>query len=67
VDVNAYCEDYQTALHVAVKQKNHAIATALLNAKADPNLLILPSSVVNDSSLSSIDDKNRYSNMNLIF
>ncbi|OXA37186.1 Leucine-rich repeat serine/threonine-protein kinase 1 [Folsomia candida] len=43
IDVNAYCEDYQTPLHVVVKQRNHAIATMLLNAKADPNLPILPS------------------------
>lgn len=41
--MNAYCEDYQTPLHVVVKQRNHAIATILLNAKADPNLIILPS------------------------
>lgn len=42
IDVNAYCEDYQTALHVAVKQRSHVIASSLLNAKADPNLPILP-------------------------
>jgi Leucine-rich repeat (LRR) protein len=41
--VNAYCEDYQTPLHVAVKQRSHAIATMLLTAKADPNIPILPS------------------------
>jgi len=43
IDVNAYCEDYQTPLHVAVKQRNHVIATMLLNAKADANLPIHPS------------------------
>lgn len=42
IDINAYCEDYQTALHVAVKQRSHVIASSLLNAKADANLSILP-------------------------
>ncbi|CAL8114388.1 unnamed protein product [Orchesella dallaii] len=44
IDINAYCEDYQTALHVAVKQRSHVIASSLLNAKSDPNLPILPAS-----------------------
>ena len=42
LNLNIYCEDFQTALHLAVKQGNHTIASSLLAAKADPNLPIHP-------------------------
>ncbi len=42
LDLDTYCEDFQTALHLAVKQGNHTIASSLLGAKADPNLPIHP-------------------------
>ena len=41
VEVDVYCDHgTQTSLHVAVKNRNFAIASLLLNAGANPNLTI---------------------------
>lgn len=37
-DINTYCEDYQTALHAAVKGRHSIIVSLLLQHGADPNM-----------------------------
>lgn len=49
--LDMYCNNNtETALHAAVKGKHYEIAVALINAGANPNLIIKPYHDINEVS-----------------